>query len=67
VQKKQAVFTEMLIVYQSMHNLHQLIKICFDKQSELDVMSDVTLQHLNMAHLTAEDRLQIKTSQTKKG
>jgi len=31
----------------------------------IHVMSDVTL-HVNMAHLTVEDRLLIKTSQTKK-
>ena len=53
-------------VYHSMQNWYQLVKnSLINRQNRIQVMSDVTL-HVNMTHLTAEDRLLIKTSQTKK-
>jgi len=50
-----------VIVYQSMQNFHQLVKYSLiNGRNWIHVMSDVTLQ-VNMAPLTVEDRLLIKT------
>ena len=49
-----------------MQNLYQLVKYSFiNSQNWIHVMSDDTL-HVNMTPLTVEDRLLIKTLQTKK-
>jgi len=49
-----------------MQNLYQLVKYSLiNSQNCVHVMSDVTL-HVNMTSLTVEDRLLIKTLQTKK-
>ena len=49
-----------------MQNLYQLVKYSLiNSQNCVHVMSDVTL-HVNTTSLTVEDRLLIKTLQTKK-
>ena len=49
-----------------MQNLYQLVKYSLiNSQNWIHVMSDDTL-HVNMTPLTVEDRLLIKTLQTKK-
>jgi len=50
-----------------MQNLYQLVKYSLtNSRNWMNVMSDVTL-HVNMTHVTVEDRLLINTSQTEKG
>jgi len=50
-----------------MQNMYQLVKYSsINNRNWRYVMSDITL-HVNMTHLTIEDRLLIKTSQTEKG
>jgi len=59
--------SETITVYQSMQTLYQLVKYSvINSQNWIHVMSNVTL-HVNMSHLTAEDRLLIQTSQNEKG
>ena len=58
--------SEKITVYPPMQNLYRLVKYSLiNSRNWIHVMSDITL-HVNMAHLTVEDRLLIKTSQTEK-
>jgi len=57
---------EKFTIYQSVHNLYQLVKYSLiNSRNWIYVRCDVTL-HVNMAPLTVEDRLLIKTLQTEK-